>query len=191
MKKCIAISITIHIFLFLFLYNVSTSKVYNNDIALYIDSNIESSEDVFSSDEYIPKTSVRNKPDADIEKEETEIKQDDNDRESSEVVNSSENNSDSETGQYQNAVVVGVINGIKLPVPIYPALAKKRGLKGTTIVDIFIEKTGLIYDVKVVSSSGERILDNAVKETILKRWKLPPANKSLVVRKIFEFDLVD
>lgn len=90
---------------------------------------------------------------------------------------------------YSIAIVKGDINGVRLPVPIYPPLAKKRNITGTNTVDITIEPCGKIARVAIVKSSGSRLLDNATKETIEKRWKLPPPKKEIVVRKNFEFEI--
>ena len=92
---------------------------------------------------------------------------------------------------YSEAIIRGRINGVSLPVPIYPALAKKRNITGTNTVDITIEASGKISKIYIVKSSGSRLLDDATKETIEKRWKLPPPKKQIVVRKNFEFEIVN
>ena len=92
---------------------------------------------------------------------------------------------------YSEAIIRGRINGVSLPVPIYPALAKKRNITGTNTVDITIEASGKISKIYIVKSSGSRLLDDATKETIEKRWKLPPPKKQIVVRKNFEFEIIN
>lgn len=93
--------------------------------------------------------------------------------------------------EYSMAIVKGRINGVSLPVPLYPPLAKKRNITGTNIVDIVIEPSGKISKVLIVKSSGSKLLDDATKETIEKRWKLPPPQKEIIVRKNFEFEIVN
>ena len=92
---------------------------------------------------------------------------------------------------YSMAIVRGRINGVSLPVPIYPALAKKRNITGTNTVDITIEASGKISKIDIVKSSGSGLLDNATKDTIEKRWKLPPPKKQIIVRKNFEFEIIN
>lgn len=108
------------------------------------------------------------------------------------VIHSQDESSESSfESDYSIAIVKGSINGVSLPVPIYPPLAKKRNITGTNTVDITIEASGKIAKVDIIKSSGSRLLDNATKETIEKRWKLPPPQKEIVVRKNFEFEIIN
>jgi len=109
-----------------------------------------------------------------------------------ELIHSQDESSESSfESDYSMAIIRGSINGVPLPVPIYPALAKKRNITGTNTVDITIEPSGRISKIDIVKSSGSRLLDNATKETIEKRWKLPPPKKEIIVRKNFEFEIIN
>ncbi|MBW1649338.1 MAG: energy transducer TonB [Deltaproteobacteria bacterium] len=61
------------------------------------------------------------------------------------------------------------------PPPTYPKLAKKRGHKGTTIIDALIGINGKIKEIKTNNSSGYEILDNAAVEAV-KKWLFIPAS---------------
>ncbi len=49
---------------------------------------------------------------------------------------------------------------------IYPALAIERGEQGTLILQFTIVSTGQLKDVRIIKSSGSKILDNAAVEAI-------------------------
>lgn len=107
------------------------------------------------------------------------------------TTSSKEANNNEEINIYIDSIERGIINGIVLPIPPYPAYAKKKGMSGKSVIDILIDKDGSIESVNVFLSSGYKILDNAAKETIMKSWRLPAPGKKIVVRKIFEFELID
>ena len=57
--------------------------------------------------------------------------------------------------------VATVIHGT-CPVPGYPRLALNRGWQGTVVVTIDVRVDGTVSDVRVVTSSGHKVLDNEV-----------------------------
>ena len=60
------------------------------------------------------------------------------------------------------------------PIPPYPEAAKRRGVEGTVILSVAVDKTGVANLVEIEKSSGSRILDETAIKTV-KRWKFKPA----------------
>ena len=60
------------------------------------------------------------------------------------------------------------------PIPHYPEAAKRRGVEGTVILRVAVDKTGVANQVEIEKSSGSRILDETAVKTV-KRWKFKPA----------------
>lgn len=56
---------------------------------------------------------------------------------------------------------------------VYPKIAQKRGLKGTTLVNITVDRNGNVLSVVVSKSSGHRSLDKRALETVKKASPLP------------------
>jgi protein TonB len=54
--------------------------------------------------------------------------------------------------------------------PIYPPLAIEKGLEGTVLLEVEIDKEGYVSKVRIIQSSGHSILDRAA-ERAVKRWK--------------------
>tara|TARA_B100000212_G_scaffold301167_1_gene246848 strand:- start:63 stop:773 length:711 start_codon:yes stop_codon:yes gene_type:complete len=66
------------------------------------------------------------------------------------------------------------IGSAKNPHPTYPLIARKKGWEGRVIIQAEIDREGNVYEIKVLESSGFKVLDNASLET-LKKWKFTPA----------------
>ena len=56
----------------------------------------------------------------------------------------------------------------------YPLIARKKGWEGRVLIQAEIDRVGNVSEVKVLESSGYKVLDNASLET-LKEWKFAPA----------------
>ena len=63
------------------------------------------------------------------------------------------------------------------PAPVYPRMAKQRGLTGTVLLQVLVGIDGRPLDVTVAQSSGHRELDDAARAQVLKRWSFQPAMK--------------
>ncbi|MGV3605177.1 MAG: TonB family protein [Planctomycetaceae bacterium] len=61
--------------------------------------------------------------------------------------------------------------------PEYPALAQANGWHGTVLLRLTIDETGLVREVKIESSSGFAILDQAAQKAVA-TWKAQPAKKN-------------
>ena len=60
------------------------------------------------------------------------------------------------------------------PHPNYPLLARKKGWEGRVIIQVNIDKAGNVKFIKILESSGFKVLDDVSVET-LKTWKFKPA----------------
>jgi TonB family protein len=63
----------------------------------------------------------------------------------------------------------------------YPWLARKRGLEGTVLAGFSIDETGFPQDIRVLKSSGHRILDREVKRVIQTASPYPPLEGAIEV----------
>lgn len=59
----------------------------------------------------------------------------------------------------------------RLPLPSYPALARKRGLEGSVTVQVLIDSNGLIKDIKVIHYEGPDLFVKTVLSTIQRQWQ--------------------
>jgi protein TonB len=74
--------------------------------------------------------------------------------------------------------------------PNYPLIARKQNLQGTTTIEVKLSKTGKQLKLKVIKSSGSKVLDDAALEAV-KQWKISPyiQNGSAIAhRVIFPID---
>jgi len=62
------------------------------------------------------------------------------------------------------------------PPPEYPRLARRRGYQGTVILDVLVDKTGGVKQLKIEGSSGHGSLDRAAKQAV-KRWRFAPGRR--------------
>ncbi len=65
---------------------------------------------------------------------------------------------------------------MKNPRPEYPGLARRRGYQGTTILEVLVGRTGRVMGIRVLKSSGYRILDDAAVDSV-KTWLFEPGTK--------------
>ncbi|MEW5903235.1 MAG: energy transducer TonB [Pseudomonadota bacterium] len=62
------------------------------------------------------------------------------------------------------------------PRPPYPRVARRMGYQGRVVLNVEVLAEGLAGEVKLQSSSGYDILDNAAIQTV-KTWKFAPARR--------------
>lgn len=76
----------------------------------------------------------------------------------------------------------------RMPSPSYPYRARVEGLEGTVVLAIRIGPDGRVTGVRVVSSSGHRVLDEATATHVRRRWRRPDkANQT--IRESIEYRL--
>jgi len=62
------------------------------------------------------------------------------------------------------------------PVPDYPLLGRKRGYQGTVIIDVLVSREGRVSDLRLFTSSGHTVLDQAAL-TSVKTWLFHPGTR--------------
>lgn len=62
------------------------------------------------------------------------------------------------------------------PAPLYPSLSKKYGEQGIVLLDVYVNISGGVDQIRVNKSSGFARLDNAALTTV-KKWRFVPAKK--------------
>ncbi|MBW1644440.1 MAG: energy transducer TonB [Deltaproteobacteria bacterium] len=59
------------------------------------------------------------------------------------------------------------------PPPSYPIIARKRGYQGNVVLEVLIDKSGKVLDLRIFSSSGHSILDKTAISSV-KKWLFQP-----------------
>ncbi|EOB1205827.1 TonB family protein [Photobacterium damselae] len=91
--------------------------------------------------------------------------------ETSQVANTANNKKAQLSSGTQSPELVSRPTFATRPGPVsYPRLAKRRGIQGQVMVEIWIDPKGKQIKQKVISSSGTEILDQAAL-TAIKKWK--------------------
>ncbi|MFS8137643.1 MAG: TonB family protein [Thermomonas sp.] len=67
---------------------------------------------------------------------------------------------------------------LSAPAPNYPRGALARQIEGTVLLQVLVGIDGRPVEVTVSQSSGNRDLDEAARQQILKRWSFRPAMKN-------------
>jgi len=63
----------------------------------------------------------------------------------------------------------------KNPRPEYPRMAKRRGYQGTVLLEVLVNKAGKVNDLRILQSSGYRILDRSALQSV-KTWLFEPGS---------------
>lgn len=64
----------------------------------------------------------------------------------------------------------------KNPPPVYPRKARKRGMEGVVLLEALVDISGWVADLRVLSSSGHRLLDKAALKSV-KKWRFIAARR--------------
>ncbi len=67
------------------------------------------------------------------------------------------------------------LNPIESPAPTYPRDALREGITGTVELELLVGVDGRVVDVRITHSSGNRQLDNAARDQVLRNWRFQPA----------------
>ena len=65
---------------------------------------------------------------------------------------------------------------LRAPAPAYPRDALIAGIEGTVTLRVLVGEDGRPLEVSIETSSGNRSLDNAARQQVLRRWKFQPAS---------------
>ena len=87
-----------------------------------------------------------------------------------------------DTSQTDDRAAAAPIAGVRLeyanaPSPPYPVDAMRAGLQGVVMLQILVDTDGRPLEVSIHKSSGHRMLDEAARRFVLKRWTFTPAMK--------------
>ncbi|MBS0213735.1 MAG: energy transducer TonB [Proteobacteria bacterium] len=63
------------------------------------------------------------------------------------------------------------------PAPAYPREALRDGVSGTVVLELLVDVDGRVLQARVVHGSGDRRLDAAAREQILRYWRFQPAQR--------------
>lgn len=64
---------------------------------------------------------------------------------------------------------------VHAPKPPYPWEARRAGFEGSLVVNVDIDKEGLVRNAELSQSSGREDCDRAALDTIRERWRFEPA----------------
>jgi protein TonB len=64
----------------------------------------------------------------------------------------------------------------KNPSPEYPLIARRRGFQGTVVLEVMVDRNGRVGELRVLKSSGYKVLDRAAGESV-RDWIFKPAIK--------------
>ena len=64
---------------------------------------------------------------------------------------------------------------------VYPQIAKKRGIEGTSLTGFSINSRGYPENIRIIQSSGSGILDTAARETVDRAAPFPAVGGSLEI----------
>ncbi|HEY9253585.1 MAG TPA: energy transducer TonB [Stenotrophomonas sp.] len=74
-----------------------------------------------------------------------------------------------------NPVVGASLQYLNAPPPPYPRAALMDRRQGTVLLQVRVDANGLPVAVEIARSSGFRVLDQAAREQVLRRWRFRPA----------------
>ncbi|MGY0504082.1 energy transducer TonB [Luteimonas sp. e5] len=63
------------------------------------------------------------------------------------------------------------------PSPAYPREALRNQWQGTVVLRVLVDERGHPLEVTVESSSGQRVLDRAARDQVLRHWRFVPAQR--------------
>ncbi len=67
---------------------------------------------------------------------------------------------------------------ITSPAPIYPIEEMRAGISGTVLLELLVGVDGRVLDARILHSSGNRRLDAAAREQILRNWRFHPTMRN-------------
>lgn len=63
---------------------------------------------------------------------------------------------------------------LEAPAPRYPPSARAQGKQGTVWLAVDVDAAGRVIQVRIKTSSGHRVLDEAARQAVLDRWRFRP-----------------
>ena len=87
-----------------------------------------------------------------------------------------------------SAGIIAIIRNSIEKAKTYPVLARKMGLDGTVYIGFRISPQGEPQDIRIIKSSGVRILDAATMDIVKKAAPFPRVDASIEVPVVFKLD---
>ena len=78
------------------------------------------------------------------------------------------------TPEQKGALTEVLPHYLRNPAPVYPTLARERGEQGTVILEVEVLASGACGQIRIPSSSGSHLLDDAARGAIAS-WRFKPA----------------
>jgi protein TonB len=75
--------------------------------------------------------------------------------------------------------IIGRLNGAVRTHFYYPPLARRKGWQGQVTVGVRVQPDGRLTDIRVIESSGHRVLDGAAVDCLVRAARLPGIRHSL------------
>jgi len=72
----------------------------------------------------------------------------------------------------------------KNPLPVYPAIAKRRGYQGIVELKVLVSEKGKVSAIKILKSSGYKSLDRQAVSTV-KNWHFEPGKKNDIIQSVW------
>lgn len=96
----------------------------------------------------------------------------------------------SQSGDEYSDLESMTLSNIRIPAPVYPARAKQMGWEGDVQIHFTVNSKGRPDVIEINQSSGYEVLDQAVLDTVKKRWRFSKENAGLKLKKTFSFRLI-
>lgn len=80
-----------------------------------------------------------------------------------------------ETVEPTGPIAGAALEYVSAAPPPYPRDALRRRVEGTVMLEVLVDVDGRPLDVRVQTSSGNRSLDEAARNQVLKKWRFKPA----------------
>lgn len=98
-----------------------------------------------------------------------------------------EKNPAAESSALPNVDFVRASAGVELPMPAYPAAARRRGIGGTVTVELTVGCDGRVVSAEVLQSSHEWFRRAVL--PVVEQWHFPPGESGFVTQKKFVFKI--
>ncbi|MBM3590560.1 MAG: energy transducer TonB [Alphaproteobacteria bacterium] len=155
-KKCLFLAVLFHGLIFLTLYSKSTNQQIEPQIVNIKIISSQSSKQISSNNNLQPS----------FHQKSTSAQSN---------VDSSKSSNSKNVDSVQSEVIFDA-QYLNNPAPIYPSVAKSRGIEGKVLLEVLVSDKGEPLNIKIISSSGSYILDESAFETV-QNWQFIPAKK--------------
>lgn len=79
--------------------------------------------------------------------------------------------------------------GVVLPMPGYPAAARRKGIEGTVTIRVTVAADGTVSETEILTCSHEWFRRAVL--SVVREWRFPPQGNGFVTEKQFVFRLKD